>query len=902
MKSRCARMDDDLDFTNLSGQKRTLEEASVDVPPVAASSVSDAKTHPRGTAAPSSSSLPIRPQPAGVKFEVVYQDILYRVDATSLICLAPKGTKKVAACGKTIQLGKAGGISNFIAHLENEHPHELCETHVKKVLGGPPSTTEAETANPVQGLWDQSAKVKKKKTASSISKGEVKEVLATLALRSTVATYFFASMPFREALVALGVSEDSIPSYNTIRNRMTTQFNDAKEAAIQDIKRAAPPLLAFVMDGGNRRAYQNPVVALSLSALSDDGIVVNRAVYFARLGYPHTSEALAAARNTAVKESLGESWLSRVVFAVHDAAPNNGGMAKLATRGMDHMPIYCVVHTLNNAVKMAFERCAPLSTLLGFCQTVIKAFMEHPKALQQFKQKQLEMPPPAGSKADGKVKAALVFIQPVETRFFSSVMAIDRVIELMPALMYCLPELDTMFTAAKTTVDVGVLQQAIRDIAARISASVETRRLLFRVSQWATLLSGRDYVTLDMVLPMLHDLAHEFNAMMLTPRDDHTVSVQDKQFAGAFSTALTHYFNEWVEADIYLLANLLGVRAFVGMGGNVPAEDPLPPYPERRSRGRPTNVSLSKKNAFYGAARAGVVDPQAFVDAMGDNVYAPFIVKPPQGQAMLNLLTNAVQLYVYGVEHPYPTSLPDVEPAAPEDEEEEVREAVVDDGYADFMRAAEAEAAKSSRVRVRPPTLVALQTKWTEDWQSFKAAVALPELKAFAAQVYKLNITPDNFSSSPYSVFWASRKALFPTVWKLARVVLSPPASSICVESLFSVMGAVDAPRRAALKDEQIGRIVLANSWAGSLSRPRKTKIEWPIPCTDLSNALLKDLYSSDYVTDLVSGDLDTPEADEDLTVETDEVEDVDVFLASIGVEVPVGVGGGAGGGAGGRK
>ena len=71
---------------------------------------------------------------------------------------------------------------------------------------------------------------------------------------------------------------------------------------------------------------------------------------------------------------------------------------------------------------------------------------------------------------------------------------------------------------------------------------------------------------------------------------------------------------------------------------------------------------------------------------------------------------------------------------------------------------------------------------------------------------------------------------------------------------------------------------------------------------TDLSNALLKDLYSSDYVTDLVSGDIDTPEADEDLTVETDEDEDVDDFLASIGVEVPADVVGGAGGGAGGRK
>ncbi len=63
-----------------------------------------------------------------------------------------------------------------------------------------------------------------------------------------------------------------------------------------------------------------------------------------------------------------------------------------------------------------------------------------------------------------------------------------------------------------------------------------------------------------------------------------------------------------------------------------------------------------------------------------------------------------------------------------------------------------------------------------------------------------------------YRHFWASRKQVYPTLWKVVRLVLGTPPSSIPVESLFSVLGSIDSRRRRAMTTERLCAVTLANS------------------------------------------------------------------------------------------
>lgn len=62
-----------------------------------------------------------------------------------------------------------------------------------------------------------------------------------------------------------------------------------------------------------------------------------------------------------------------------------------------------------------------------------------------------------------------------------------------------------------------------------------------------------------------------------------------------------------------------------------------------------------------------------------------------------------------------------------------------------------------------------------------------------------------------YDDFWKEHKRDLPTLWKLARTALSTQATSIAVESMFSVMKSIDAPRRSRLNLNRLCAITLVN-------------------------------------------------------------------------------------------
>ena len=97
-----------------------------------------------------------------------------------------------------------------------------------------------------------------------------------------------------------------------------------------------------------------------------------------------------------------------------------------------------------------------------------------------------------------------------------------------------------------------------------------------------------------------------------------------------------------------------------------------------------------------------------------------------------------------------------------------------------------------------------------------------PEYKEFLRLLSTMRFRAGRLVSGPdgpkpnfnyYDDFWKTHKAKFPILWRLARVVLSTPASSIAVESLFSITKSIDSDRRGNLLTSRLGMMTLSNSW-----------------------------------------------------------------------------------------
>jgi hypothetical protein len=84
-----------------------------------------------------------------------------------------------------------------------------------------------------------------------------------------------------------------------------------------------------------------------------------------------------------------------------------------------------------------------------------------------------------------------------------------------------------------------------------------------------------------------------------------------------------------------------------------------------------------------------------------------------------------------------------------------------------------------------------------------------------------------------WRTYWTpSKRGDFPYAWRLFRTIMATPASSVPVESLFSVMKCVDAARRGSLLTERLCNLTLSN--AVRFYRSRLANI--PIPPTPISD------------------------------------------------------------------
>lgn len=158
----------------------------------------------------------------------------------------------------------------------------------------------------------------------------------------------------------------------------------------------------------------------------------------------------------------------------------------------------------------------------------------------------------------------------------------------------------------------------------------------------------------------------------------------------------------------------------------------------------------------------------------------------------------------------------------------------------------------SSSKKKKQTSLETLRQAWEAQWEAFVAGKLTREIKYFLDELDKLTFSPDNFKMSPYEFFWGKHKHNLPVLWELARVVLCPPASTVSVEGLFSVVNMIDTPRRNRLSDRRLGQIVLVNSWRGRSSATKPTVIEWPVPDVEAAYTSFTDIYSSPYVTAII--------------------------------------------------
>jgi hypothetical protein len=188
-----------------------------------------------------------------------------------------------------------------------------------------------------------------------------------------------------------------------------------------------------------------------------------------------------------------------------------------------------------------------------------------------------------------------------------------------------------------------------------------------------------------------------------------------------------------------------------------------------------------------------------------DDREEPEIGSPPSEKEALDMLVNAAEWYLY--EDPKPTVAPEAE--TPE----------VQDG-----REPESEEEARLRRRIESASSSRLGSDTKEKFRSNFRAEAQAMLTAMDRKALDL-LNAKEARYDGYEQFWVHHKNTFPQCFSLYRIVLSAPATSSAVESLFSAVSNVYADTRLSMLPQRLG-----NAWSRvppSLKNGRRG-IEWP--------------------------------------------------------------------------
>jgi hypothetical protein len=346
-----------------------------------------------------------------------------------------------------------------------------------------------------------------------------------------------------------------------------------------------------------------------------------------------------------------------------------------------------------------------------------------------------------------------------------SVLFLERVYALLPAL--------DEFVSVPGNLQLldGQDGDAIKVIIAGLQQSerllLPARLLLTRIFRWMELLSNRHYPTLDMVMPMIDDVTSE--AVQLSDSANTKLEV----VGDAIFDVLDKYLDKWHTYVVLHVATILGFRR--------------------------VTIRLPARPLETGS--------------------------PPTVQEAVEMLVTAAEWYLYEPPAAIPEEIAEGEEALYASDHDERG----GDEGAEHRAAKRPRLSENARSR-RAAVAFAAKLSAAEAKQTF-----LSDFRKEAAFMMKAMfdqkgaiLEAGEVLYDGYEQFWNANKNEFPRAFKLYRMFLSAPATSISGESLFN-----SSISRAFLdmRWSLTGQIALVNAWSRTppaLQNGRKGII-WPV-------------------------------------------------------------------------
>lgn len=681
-------------------------------------------------------------------------------DYVVCVCLTASGDH----CGESYKSIKGTGETNVWSHIKNHHPYYLPGTQWKLRPKGAPKSRDVAV---MLGGITTAGKVREKKK-------KLAEALARFIAQSYLPFSVVEFTPFRMFLKDMGVITypHEVPSRRTLMKYIDSYSGSSFQQCIQDFKESVQSgggILRITMsaDGGVASDFRS-VMAYIAHGVSIDGNLSCIPLKVMPFLTDHTADKI----NEQAVAALAVAGLTsaNLAAAVHDSAAN---MVAAFSSFEDFFNGKCMVHAINTMLgkleKVKGEDTT-LGTLIGYTKTIHSAFSHSAKSRVLLRQVQEKLANPA---TGGRIYPRILKVRDsVKTRFCSSILQVQRYIALLPALKELTKDAYAMkmFPESRRRVPVGgagVGRETFGESPALDRARYATAVLGFAgivdsipcslavlniLVAWTEILSCSYYPTVHVVRPFLRQMRDLFDDLL----DDGTnkkavikpaANEIDKDLIGVIDDQFSHQFGGYYHLPPFRIGELLA--------------------PTHWRCDVPYGVGDAKK-----AADA----PYWFEKEWDDDHFEATMV-------------DYVLFHL------------DLDPSTAADS---ATGSIGSDCAADGASSAPAVApspnprSRVSSARPQPPKKNTLK-------QTVKAEVA----------AYVTEIRAEEFvleeTAHWYDDFWITRRAKYPHLWKVARVVLAIPASSVTVESLFSVMGSVDSPRRQSMTTERICQLTLTN-------------------------------------------------------------------------------------------
>ena len=379
---------------------------------------------------------------------------------------------KCRQCGKCLVY--KGGTSSMREHLRRVHPSRPSVSDTSSSSGLQSKAATTPTIAQYFASVPSSGKTCSPATARQITDLIVDWLTTDLRPLSVV-----NDEGFRHLLSFLAPGY-KLPSRTHVAKLIKERHVLGKKELARLLKQDAI-VCSLTTDGWSSKATQS-FNTVTCHFINKDWSLVSAVLDTSHFPCSHTAGAIAEK----VQQSLGPVALdhSKVISVTHDEAANAVAAGRLLAQSAGWESVTCAAHLLQTAIRHAIDSSRPVQKLLASCRRMVGHFRQSNQATEALLQKERQME--VGS---------LKLVQDVATRWNSSYYMFQRSLPIMAVLTDVHQKKEHR-------------QLVLKD--AQWGMADELVEVLKPLEVATTVLSGQQYVTSSLVLPMVVNLVEHF--------------------------------------------------------------------------------------------------------------------------------------------------------------------------------------------------------------------------------------------------------------------------------------------------------------------------------------------------------------------------------------------------------